>query len=91
VLALDWSDEARADLRGIGSYISQYNPSAAIRVIEKIFSGAELLTFMPLAFRQGRVAGTREYPVHPSYLLVYEVNPTKITILRIMHTKRQYP
>jgi len=91
VLVLDWSDEADSDLEEIESYIAQFNPEAASRMVETILAGAERLTFMPLAFRAGRVAGTREYTVHPSYILVYTVDSVKVRILRVMHTKRQYP
>jgi len=91
VLSLDWADEALDDLEDIQVYLEERNPIAATKVHDAIEKGAELLTFMPLAFRSGRVAGTREYPVHPSYLLVYEVDATKVTIFRVMHAKRQYP
>jgi len=91
MLLLDWSDEADADLVDIESYIAQHSPQAAERMVEVILKGAERLTFMPLAFRTGRVAGTREYTVHPSYMLVYKVDSVKVRILRVMHTKRQYP
>jgi len=91
VLVLDWSDEADSDLEEIESYIAQFNPEAASRMVEIILAGAERLAFMPLAFRTGRVVGTREYTVHPSYMLVYKVDSVKVRILRVMHTKRQYP
>jgi len=91
VLALDWADEATDDLADIQVYLEERNPIAAMKVHDAIAKGAELLAFMPLAFRVGRVTGTREYLAHPSYFLVYSVNSTTVTILRVMHTKRQYP
>jgi len=91
MLVLDWSDEADSDLEDIESYIAQFNPAAANRVVEIILGGAERLLSMPYGFRSGRVAGTREYSVHPSYFLVYEVDLTTVTILRVMHAKRLYP
>jgi len=91
VLVLDWSDEAQHDLADIQDYLGQRNPYAAQDIRRIIESGAERLTFIPLAFRAGRVAGTREYTVHPSYMLVYKVDSVKVRILRVMHTKRQYP
>jgi len=63
----------------------------AADLLDTIKRGAELLTFVPLAFRTGRVAGTREYPVHPNYILIYQVGKTSIEILRVLHGKRQYP
>jgi len=91
VLELKWSAKASRDLFEIQRYIERENPLAAQSVRETIESGAELLTFVPYAFRTGRVAGTREYPVHPNYILVYKVGSAKVRILRVMHAKRKYP
>jgi len=91
VRVLEWSQQARNDLADIQSYIEQYNPQAALDLVETIEEGAKTLPFMPLAFRVGRVAGTREYLVHENYLLVYKVDSIRVYILRVMHTKRQYP
>jgi len=91
VLTLEWAKEARDDLADIQSYIEQRNPQAAADLLDAIKRGAELLSFVPLAFRAGRVPGTREYPVHPNYILIYHVGKTTIEILRVLHGKRQYP
>ncbi len=45
----------------------------------------------PRIFRRGRVDGTHEIPLHPHYLLVYQVLETHIRVLRVLHTRRQYP
>jgi len=91
VRVLEWSNQARNDLVDIQSYIEQYNPKAASDLVGVIEEGAKALPFMPLAFRAGRVAGTREYVVHPNYILVYKVDSIRVYILRVMHAKRQYP
>jgi len=91
VLALDWSDEARHDLAEIQDYIEQFNPIAALNLRNFLEASAERLPSMPYAFRVGRVKGTREYPAHPNYLLVYKVDIEKVRILRVMHAKRKYP
>jgi plasmid stabilization system protein ParE len=62
---VDWSDEAQLDLFDIQFYIEQRNPVAALRLRNAIEQGAERLPLMPFVFRHGRVAGTREYVVHP--------------------------
>ncbi|KXU35589.1 addiction module antitoxin [Ventosimonas gracilis] len=91
MLALDWSDEARHDLAEIQDYVEQFNPIAALSLRNFLETSAERLPSMPYAFRTGRVAGTREYPAHPNYLLVYKVDSAKVRILRVMHAKRKYP
>lgn len=46
---------------------------------------------MPYLFRLGRVPGTREQVVHPNYIVVYQVGSDVIDILRILHSRQQYP
>jgi addiction module RelE/StbE family toxin len=46
---------------------------------------------MPYLFRLGRVAGTREHVVHPNYIVVYQVGNEVIDILRVLHSRQQYP
>jgi len=91
MLPVSWSQEAQEDLAEIQFYIAQDNPSAAFDLRDLIERGAECLPFMPFAFRAGRIAGTREYLVHPNYILVYRIGHTAIEILRVIHGRRQYP
>ncbi len=46
---------------------------------------------MPFLFRPGRVAGTREHVVHPNYIVVFQVRTDVIDILRVLHSRQQYP
>jgi len=46
---------------------------------------------MPYLFRVGRKLGTREYVVHPNYIVVYAVTKDSIKIVRILHAKQEYP
>ncbi|MFC3441026.1 type II toxin-antitoxin system RelE/ParE family toxin [Sphingobium rhizovicinum] len=41
--------------------------------------------------RPGRVTGTRELIVHRNYMLIYDVVGDVVRILRILHTRRQWP
>lgn len=91
MLPVNWSDEAQLDLAEIQFYIEQFNPSAARKLREQIERGAEFLAVMPYAFRLGRIEGTREYVVHPNYIIVYRVESDCIHILRIVHAKRNFP
>ena len=86
-----WSDEATTDLVEIIDYIEQRNAVAAKSLHFTIVQSAENLPFMPYLFRPGRVAGTREHVVHPNYIVVYRVGSDVIDILRILHSRQQYP
>lgn len=46
---------------------------------------------MPLAYRPGRVAGTREWVAHPNYIVVYRVGGESIRILNVLHARQEYP
>jgi plasmid stabilization system protein ParE len=46
---------------------------------------------MPYLFRLDRVPGTREHAVHPNYIMVYQVGADVIDILRVLHSRQQYP
>lgn len=86
-----WTEEAITDLVEIIDYIEQRNATAAQNLLATIVQSAENLSFMPYLFRSGRVVGTREYVVHPNYIMVYQVGSDVIDILRILHSRQQYP
>ena len=86
-----WSEEATTDLVEIIYYIEQRNPVAARSLHSAIVKSAENLPLMPYLFRPGRVAGTREHVVHPNYIVVYQVGNDVLDILRILHSRQQYP
>ena len=86
-----WSDEATTDLVDIIDYIDQHNPIAAQGLHAAIVQSAENLPLMPYLFRPGRVPGTREHVVHPNYIVVYQVGDDVIDILRVLHSRQQYP
>ena len=86
-----WSDEATTDLVEILDFIEQRNASAAQNIHAAILQSAENFPLMPYLFRPGRVAGTRGHVVHPNYIVVYQVGSDVIDILRILHSRQQYP
>ena len=86
-----WSDEATTDLVEIIDYIEQRNATAAQNIHASIIQSAESLPLMPYLFRLGRVTGTREHVVHPNYIVVYQVSNDAIDILRVLHSRQQYP
>ena len=86
-----WTEEAATDLVEILDYIEQRNANAAQNLQAAIVQSAENLPLMPYLFRPGRVPGTRELVVHPNYIVVYQVGSDMIDILRILHSRQQYP
>ena len=86
-----WTDEARRDLAAILAYIATENPDAALSLLDRIEDRTDRLPAQPLAHRTGRLSGTRELVVHPNYIVVYAVADGGVTILRILHSARNWP
>ena len=74
---------------GIIDYIEQRNATAAQSLFAAIVQAVESLPLMPYLFQLGRVPGTREHVVHPSYIVVYQVGSDVIDILRVLHSRQQ--
>lgn len=91
MLSVNWKLEAQDDLAEIIDYIEQRNVTAAQDLYATILRAAENLPSMPYLFRRGREPGTREYVVHPNYILVYRVSKDVIDVLRVLHSRQQYP
>lgn len=86
-----WTDEARRDLAAIIDYIASDNPSAADAMLDRIMEKSGTLPANPLAHRTGRLPGTREMVLHPNYVLIFAVTDRDITILRVLHSARNWP
>ncbi|MEZ5755535.1 MAG: type II toxin-antitoxin system RelE/ParE family toxin [Paracoccaceae bacterium] len=87
----NWTDEARQDLAAIIDYIASDNPAVADAFLDRIIERSNTLTDNPHAFRRGRLPGTREMLIHSNYILVYAVNAGAVTILRLLHSARNWP
>ena len=72
-LSVNWKIDAQDDLTAIIEYMEQRNETAARELHAMIVQAAENLPSMPYLFRRGHEPGTREYVVHPNYILVYRV------------------
>lgn len=88
---LEWTQAERADLLDIVDYISDDNPEAAQRLKDDIEAMAAKLPSHPKRYRTGRVAGTREMLVRYNYILVYAESDKAISVVRVLHTSRQWP
>jgi len=87
-----WSVPAKNDLRQIFDYISQDSQYFAKNVVHNIIEKTELLNDFP---EMGRVVpevgetSVRELFLY-SYRVIYEITSQSITILAIVHGKRDF-
>lgn len=90
-MKLFWTPESLQDRENIFDYIERENPPAAIELDEVFLSKSRPLREHPLLGKAGRVSGTRELVVHPSYVVIYDVTEDSVRILRVLHTSLQWP
>lgn len=90
-MKLLWTLQARSDRRAIFNYMRKENPAAAANMDDQFVNAADQLVRHPKSGRTGRVAGTRELLVHPSYLIIYDLRDDAVRVLMIVHTARQWP
>ena len=90
-MRLEWAPLAIADRESIFDYIMPENLDAALALDELFERKAALLGAHPEVGRVGRVRGTRELVAHRHYVLVYDPDPDRVRILRVLHTSRQWP
>jgi addiction module RelE/StbE family toxin len=88
---LTWTVPAIADRLAIYEWLELKNPAAAAENDAKIADAAARLVHHPTSGKTGRIAGTRELVISPSYLLVYELAAQRVIILAIVHTRRRWP
>lgn len=88
-----WTPEARTDRFEIWAWIAREDPFAAARMDERFGTAVHRLGDHPQLGQDGLVPGTREFIVHESYRLIYEVDSEsdRIWILGLVHTHRQWP
>lgn len=88
---LVWRARALDDLEAIIGYIAERNLPASERLQAAIDACTDILTRHPLAFRPGRIEGTREAVVHPNYILIYRVYEEAVEIVNVVHARQRYP
>jgi len=88
VRKLFWTPQAIEDRELIYTFIEVDSPNAALALDEKFTERSTCLMHHAELGRPGRVPGTREWVVHSRYVMVYDVMPTQVRVLRLLHTAR---
>lgn len=91
VPGLEWRRTARDDLRAIIDHIASDSPASALALRGGNRGEGRPLAGDAEAYRQGRVAGTREVVVRPNDHLIYSETPEVVTILRVPHAAQMWP
>jgi toxin ParE1/3/4 len=87
-----WTQRALIALTEIHDHIASDNLTAAGVVRDRALSFVEAtLLAHPSIGRPGRVEGTRESVIHPSYILVYRVTDDVVEILTVRHVSQKWP
>lgn len=86
-----WTPEAGQDRRDIWDFLFDKNPQAAADMDRRFSVAALGLAQNPESGPLGRIAGTREVIPHPSYRLVYQLEPGVVRVVALVHTARQWP
>jgi plasmid stabilization system protein ParE len=87
-----WTKPARSDLKQVHDYIAQDSTFYAKKVVDEVVAKSELLSEFP---QLGRVVpeiddpNIREVFVY-SYRLIYEIQKGDVTILGLIHGKRDF-
>ena len=93
---LNFSSEARQDLKSIQNYIAEEkeSPKTALSVVVKILNRIEVLQGLPnsgtLLFPKLNFPSNYRYVRALSYLIFYRYENNEIFIDRIIHGKRNY-
>lgn len=87
-----WTRLALADLDNAYGYIAEDNPSAALRVIERVEKAVDALRRHPEIGRPGRVSGTRELIIPGTpFIAAYRIKDKRLEVLAVIHGARRWP
>ena len=87
-----WTKRALSALTNIHGHIAAGNPPTADVLRDRALSFVDTtLLAHPSIGRPGRVEGTRESVIHPSYILVYRVTGEVVEILTVRHVGQKWP
>ena len=87
-----WLRAALRSLDDEATYISEDDPAAVLRVVQRVMQAVARLEEQPGIGRPGKVPGTRELLVpRTRYIVPYRVRGQTIEILRVFHMSRRLP
>ena len=91
-MRLKWSEFALEEYEAQLFYLALENEELAVKTQGLLEAALSHLLVFPEIGRAGRCPGTFELAVKKAPLLiVYEVQGEVLTVLRILHTSRDYP
>ncbi|HEY6253972.1 MAG TPA: type II toxin-antitoxin system RelE/ParE family toxin [Candidatus Angelobacter sp.] len=91
-MKLRWSPEAADDFAQIIHHIREENPTAALRVAQRISENIAGLKRFPRLGRPGRVGETRELILSPlPFIVVYRIQDEIVEIARVLHGAQRWP
>jgi toxin ParE1/3/4 len=91
-LKIEFTPQARTDLRDIWDWVAQFDDRAADRIISRIRQTVSMFAAFPELGHAGSIDGTREFKVTGlPYLIVYQTDEDCIDVLTIVHSRSNYP
>ncbi|CDY78041.1 YafQ toxin protein [Caballeronia glathei] len=90
-MTVQWLAEALLNLADILDTVAEESPQGAEMLAAEFQSKTAQLETHPKLYKAGRVRGTRECVATENYLLVYRLEGDDVHILRVLHTRRQWP
>lgn len=95
-VAIIWSQSATADLYGVIEYIAEQNPVAAQSLLDEIREKVGGLVDNPQLYAlSGRAEAYRQITLRENFLVYYQVlteaEPAAISVVAVVHARRQWP
>lgn len=91
-MRVEWLKTALRNLDEEAAHIALDNATAATAFVQAIQASVEQLARFPSMGREGRIPGTREWPMPDlPYLIPYRIRNGRLQILRVFHTRRLPP
>jgi len=92
-MRVEWRPMALSDRAAIMDHIGADNPASALELDDEFVAKADQAAQRPTLYKPGRVAGTREIVVRPSYVMVYSVDKAAnaLAVLRVLNAAQKWP